>query len=119
MGSDLSHLERYSNCRLTTRGRRSGEPRQVTISFALAPGTVYLTGSASHPHWCRNLEASPEVSLRIGPETLSGRARVVEDPAEAEAVRQRFVKRYLMARLSRPFGGYRDSIPVVIDISPP
>jgi len=119
MSSDLSRLERYWNCRLTTRGRRSGEPREVTIWFALGPGTVYLTGSATHPHWCRNLQASPEVSVRIGSETLPGIARVVEDPDEADAVRQRFVKRYLMARLSRPFGGYQDSIPVVIDVSSP
>jgi deazaflavin-dependent oxidoreductase (nitroreductase family) len=119
MAPDLEHLERYWNCRLTTRGRRSGEPREVTIWFALGAGTVYLTGSATHPHWCRNLLASPEVTLRIGTEKLLGTARVVEDPAEARAIRQRFVDRYWLARLSRPFGGYRDSIPVVVDVRSP
>ena len=116
MDLDLSHLERHWNCRLITRGRRSGEPREVTIWFALGPGTVYLTGSASHPHWCKNVAATPEVSLVIGGERLSGTARVIEDLAEGEAIRQRFMDRYLFARLSRPFGGYTDSIPVAIKI---
>ncbi|MCS5636679.1 MAG: nitroreductase family deazaflavin-dependent oxidoreductase [Myxococcota bacterium] len=116
MDGDLSHLERHWNCRLTTRGRRSGEPRAVTIWFALGAGTVYLTASASHPHWCRNLEATAEVSLRIGNDNLTGIARLIEDPGEARAVRQRFVDRYWLARLSRPFGGYRDSIPVAVEI---
>ena len=116
MDNDLSNLERYWNCRLTTRGRRTGEPRTVTIWFALGPGRVYLTGGASHPHWCKNLGAEPEVSVRIGGECLVGRARVVEAPDESEAIRQRFVDRYLLARLARPFGGYTDSIPVVIDV---
>jgi hypothetical protein len=41
---------------------------------------------------------------------------VVEDPAETEAVRQRFVRRYVMARIARMLGsGYTDSTAVVID----
>ena len=116
MDQDLSNLERYWNCRLTTLGRRSGEPRQVTIWFALGPGRVYLTGGAGHPHWCKNLEAQPEVSVRIGGENLTGRARIIEAPDEAKAIRHRFVDRYWLARLSRLFGGYTDSIPVVVEI---
>ncbi len=113
---DLSTLERYWNCRLTARGRKSGEPRSVTIWFALGDGRVYLTGSRTNPQWCRNVQAEPAVTLRIGPATLRGRARVIEDRGEGRAIRERFVRRYLLARLSRPFGGYRDSIPVAVEI---
>lgn len=113
---DLSHLERHWNCRLTTTGRKTGEPRRVTIWFALGPGTVYLTGGADRPQWCRNLAVHPEVVVEIGGERLRGRARVIEDDAEAEAIRGRFVSRYWLARLSRPFGGYTRSVPVVIDV---
>jgi deazaflavin-dependent oxidoreductase (nitroreductase family) len=114
---DLSSLERHWNCQLTVRGRKSGEPRSVTIWFALGPGTVYLTGSKGEPQWCRNIRACGEVELRIGSETLKGRARVIDDAAEGEAIRQRFVDRYWLARLSRPFGGYTVSVPVVIEIA--
>ncbi len=113
---DLSPLERFWNCRLTATGRKSGEPRSVTIWFALGDGRVYLTGSKSHPHWCRNVRANPSVELGIGPARLRGRARVIDDPDEGRAVMDRFVRRYLLARLSQPFGGYRDSIPVEIEI---
>lgn len=113
---DLSRLERSWNCRLTTRGRSSGEPREVTIWFALGPDIVYLTGSAGNPHWCRNVRANSAVELRIGGQQFSGQARVIDDPGEAAAIRQRFVDRYLMARLARPFGGYTDSVAVVIDL---
>ena len=93
METDLSHLERFWNCRLIARGRRSGEPRSVTIWFALGPGTVYLAGTASGTHWCKNVAAHPEVSLEIGGRLLKGRARVIEDPSEADAIRQCFVDR--------------------------
>lgn len=113
---DLSHLERHWNCRLTTTGRKSGTPRRVTIWFALGPGVVYLTGGAERPHWCRNLAADPAVTVEIGGERWRGRARIVEDAREAESVRQRFVSRYLLARISQLFGGYKTSVPVVITL---
>jgi len=114
---DLSHLERHWNCRLTTLGRKTGQPRRVTIWFALGSGTVYLTGSKSVPHWCKNIRANGKVVLEIGRERLEGSARVIDDADEARAIRQRFTDRYLLARLSRPFGGYSDSVPVVVEIA--
>jgi len=115
---NLSRLERHWNCRLTTRGRKSGLERKVTIWFALGDGVVYLTGSKSHPHWCKNVRADGRVTLEIGGEQFSGTARVVEDAGVAAEVRQRFVDRYFLARLSRPFGGYTDSIPVIVTLDP-
>lgn len=113
---DLSHLERYWHCKLTTVGRVSGERRRVTIWFALGSGRVYLTGSSSVPHWCRNIRSNGRVTLEIAGEKLTGTAHVVDDPEEAGSIRRRFVDRYLLARLSRPFGGYTGSVPVVVEI---
>ena len=114
--TDMDRLERQWNCRLTTIGRKTGEPRRVTIWFALEPGRVFLTGSKSNPQWCRNVRANGRVELEIGGQTLSGNATVIDDPEHAASIRERFVARYLLARLSRPFGGYTDSIPVVVDL---
>ena len=111
---DLSELARYWNCHLTTIGRRSKEPRRVTIWFVPGEGSIFLTGSRSVPQWCRNLRADPAVGLEIGPRRFSGRAKLIDDESEAAAIRQRFVERYLLARLSRPFGGYTDSVPVEV-----
>ena len=113
---DFAALDRHWNCKLTARGRKSGEPRTVTIWFALGDAKVFLTGDAKGPQWLRNVRANADVVVQIGDTRLRGHARVVEDPAEAESVRQRFVRRYLMARLARMLGtGYTDSTAVVID----
>ena len=113
---DFAALDRHWNCRLSVRGRKTGKERSVTIWFALGDGKLFLTGDAKGPQWLRNARANPDVIVKIGSTRLRGRARVVEDPAEAEAVRQRFVRRYLMARLARMLGsGYTDSTAVVID----
>jgi deazaflavin-dependent oxidoreductase (nitroreductase family) len=112
---DLGRVSRYWNCRLTTIGRKTGNPRSVTIWFALGEGVVYLTGSKEVPQWCRNLRANGDAVLEIGGLRMRGRARLVEDEDEGRRIRQRFVERYLLARLSRPFGGYSRSLPVVVE----
>ena len=115
--AESRRLDRRWNCRLTVTGRRSGKPRSVTIWFVLDGSTLYLTGGAEVPQWCRNLRAHPAVEIEIGGTKLRGVARVVEDPSEADAVRDRFVKKYLLARISRLFGGYTRSVPVVVELS--
>jgi deazaflavin-dependent oxidoreductase (nitroreductase family) len=114
-GIDWSALERHWNCRFTARGRKSGQERTVTIWYATGDGKVFLAGGAEEPHWVKNARANPDVVVQIGGQRLGGRARVVDDPGEAAAIRERFVRRYLLARLSRPFGGYTRSVPVVVE----
>ena len=111
----LGRLLRHWNCRLTSTGRKTGNPRTVTIWFALGEGVVYLTGSKEVPQWCRNLRANGDAVLEIGGLRMRGRARVVDDEDEGRQIRQRFVERYLLARLSRPFGGYSRSVPIVVE----
>lgn len=123
---DFARLARHWNCRLTVPGRRSGRPRTVTTWFAPDPAAarIYLAGSAAPPHWVRNVAAHEaaggQVTLRIGRVLLRGRARRLTDPAEVEAVRRRFVRRYLAARLARALGtGYVDSTAVAVeDLAP-
>jgi deazaflavin-dependent oxidoreductase (nitroreductase family) len=113
---DWRALDRHWNCRLTVRGRKTGNERTVTIWYAVGDGKVFLTGDAKGPNWLRNAKANPDVVVQIGGQRLRGRARVVEDAAEADAVRQRFVRRYVAARISRMLGtGYTDSTALVID----
>lgn len=107
---DWRALDRHWNCRLTVRGRKTGQERTVTIWYALDDEKVFLTGSSKGPQWLRNAQANPDVVVRIGSQRLRGRARVLTDPAEVEAARQRFVRRYLSARIARRLGtGYTDS----------
>jgi len=109
-------LDRAWNCKLVTIGRKTGMPRRVTIWFAFDGDEVVLTGGIDGPQWYRNIRASEDVELRIGRYRLAGRARAIEDGPDIEVVRQCFVRRYLAARLSRPFGGYTNSVAVRVAI---
>ena len=73
-------------CYLTTTGRVSGEPREIEIWFGLRGGRLYmLAGGGERAQWVRNLMVDPRVTVRVGEETVSGRAWVVAD-ADEEAV---------------------------------
>jgi F420H(2)-dependent quinone reductase len=55
---------------LTTIGRRSGEPRSVTL-YAFEDGERYVVvgsrgGAARDPAWVLNLRAQPRASVRSG-----------------------------------------------------
>jgi deazaflavin-dependent oxidoreductase (nitroreductase family) len=105
------------NCRLTTTGRKSGQLRTVTLWFVPEDGRrVYLAGGPDSPQWVRNLRVRPEVELEIAGTRRRGRARVVEAEAEAAAIRDRFAARYVLARLSRLFGGYTRSVAVEVEL---
>jgi deazaflavin-dependent oxidoreductase (nitroreductase family) len=105
------------NCRLTTTGRKSGQPRTVTLWFAPEGASrVYLAGAPDGPQWYRNLRVRPEVEIEIAGTRHRGLARAVEEPGAAAAIRDRFAQRYVLARLSRLFGGYTRSVAVEIDL---
>jgi deazaflavin-dependent oxidoreductase (nitroreductase family) len=64
---------------LTTRGRKSGKLRRTALIYG-RDGANYLLvaskgGAPKHPNWYLNLVANPEVSLQVGADKLSGRAR--------------------------------------------
>ena len=103
-------------CYMTTRGRTSGEPREIEIWFALENGTLYmLSGGRDRSNWVRNLLAEPAVTVRIDDVTRAGSARIVEDPGEDERVRALLVEKY-----SDRYGGdlgtwRRTALPVAVD----
>lgn len=74
-------------CYLTTTGRRSGRPHEIEIWFGVIDATLCLiSGNGPTADWYQNLVADPAVSVRIGHETRSGRARVVSDADERRRV---------------------------------
>jgi deazaflavin-dependent oxidoreductase (nitroreductase family) len=68
--------------KLTTTGRRSGAPREVTL-YAFDDGENLVIvgsrgGSAKDPAWAANLRDNPRATVRIGREDREVRAREVE-----------------------------------------
>jgi len=75
---------------LTTTGRRSGEPRTCLLTSPLQVGDTYAIvasrgGDDHHPAWFLNLQANPEVQVKIGGKSVeTRRARVLTSEERAE-----------------------------------
>ena len=105
-------------CYLTTKGRISGEPREIEIWFALENGTLYmLSGGQDRSNWVRNLLAEPAVTVRIDDVTRPGTARVVEDPGEDERARALLFEKY-SDRYGGDLGNWRrTALPIAVDFA--
>ena len=67
---------------LTTKGRKSGEPRTKPLIYE-EDGDRYVIvaskgGAPKHPDWYRNLEKDPSVELQVLDDVFPARARTAE-----------------------------------------
>ena len=81
---------------LTTKGRKSGERRDVALNY-LRDADAYVvvasyTGEDRDPAWWRNLEAEPAAEVAVAGKRVKVRAREAEGP-ERERLWERFVER--------------------------
>ncbi|MFI5757692.1 nitroreductase family deazaflavin-dependent oxidoreductase [Streptomyces sp. NPDC051569] len=72
---------------LDYRGRRTGQLRRTVLIYG-RDGDDYLIvaskgGADTPPLWYLNLEADPDVRLRVGPERFSARAETVSSQEKA------------------------------------
>ena len=113
--------ENEAYCYLTTTGRKTGNPHEIEIWFAVSdtvPGILLLmAGARERSDWVRNLMQQPKVTLRIAGTTHEAIARVIKptDSVDTEA------RRLLVAKYGTPqkpltdWG--RDALPVAITLS--
>lgn len=76
---------------ITTKGRKTGQPRRIEIMFHAFEGRVYISGfpRPRKRHWLANLEAEPRFTFHLKGEVkadLPAVARVINDEAERRAV---------------------------------
>ena len=94
-------------CYLTTTGRRSGEPREIEIWFALIRRTVYLlAGGGEHANWVRNLREDPRAIVQIEDEAFGVRAREPAAGEEGHTARMALFRKYSTA--GRDLSRWRD-----------
>jgi len=64
---------------LTTKGRRSGEPRKAPLIYGEHDGDLLVVaskgGAPDPPAWYRNLEADPEVRVQVRDDVFPAHAR--------------------------------------------
>ena len=72
---------------LTTRGRKTGLPREVLLPCARANGRVLVISTyARRAAWLRNIEACRRVKITSGGESVDASAEVVDDLARKHAL---------------------------------
>jgi proline iminopeptidase len=72
---------------LTTKGRKSGEPRTKPLIYEQDGGRYVIVaskgGAPDHPGWYRNLQKDPNVELQVLDEVFPARARTAEGEERA------------------------------------
>lgn len=97
---------------LTTRGRKSGQPRTVKIWFVVAgPTSIYVQHTNPKPaDWYRNLLREPSVTLDFGSGPIAGRATPVTSPADIERVLALVRRKYFAAWIFKLLGWTRSAV---------
>jgi deazaflavin-dependent oxidoreductase (nitroreductase family) len=95
----------------------SGRPHEIEIWFAIEDRTLYmLSGGRDRSDWVKNLQHTPEVTVRIAAERFDGHARVVEEGEEDELARRLLVEKY--ARRPGSLSNWRrTALPVAVDLA--
>lgn len=80
-GGEVGHIWKRGSkiLLLTTKGRKSGEPRTTPLIYEHV-GDAYVIvaskgGAEDHPGWYRNLVKEPQVELQVKDEVFPARAR--------------------------------------------
>src|SRR4051794_38940215 len=83
---------------ITTRGRKTGEPRRIEIVAHRIDGRTWISGipSPRRRAWIANLAEDPHLIVHLkGPDVVAdvpARARIVDDPAERRHVLERVAR---------------------------
>jgi len=100
----LARVAAVKTVRLTTRGRRTGAPRGVTIWFVVDGAEIGLGTLNDERHWVKNARANPEVELEIDGTRFVGRFTDNRDAEAHERVRRGMAQKYWPARIASWFG---------------
>lgn len=75
--SKASSRDREQYLYLTTRGRKSGQAREIEIWFTERQGRFYVIAEHPTSHWVQNLHADSAVQVRVGERSFAARARIL------------------------------------------
>jgi len=95
--SKTNNFDREQYLYLTTRGRRSGLPREIEIWFTHRDGRFYLIAEYPTSHWLQNLQAHAETRVRVAGKKFTAPARIVSAETEPElhrAIADLSIKKY-------------------------
>jgi deazaflavin-dependent oxidoreductase (nitroreductase family) len=82
-----SNLDREQYLYLTTRGRKTAQPREIEIWFTHRDGRFYVIAEYPTSHWVKNVGADPEVQVRVAGSSFKAHARVLLPELDIELQR--------------------------------
>jgi len=93
-------LQRGQTIDITTKGRRTGEPRRIEIVFHNIDGRIYISGTPvpRKRRWLANLEADPHLTFH-----LKGKTRA-DLPATARVIDTEPERREILPHIARNWG---------------
>lgn len=69
---------------LTSEGHRSGLPRHTILEYRRHGSKLYvISGWGDKPHWVKNIQKNPQVTVQFGQREVGATASIVTDSAEA------------------------------------
>ena len=104
LGDLLGRIARRKSVRLVARGRRSGQPREVTIWFVVLDGAIGLGTLDDDRNWVRNARHAGDVELVFPDARLRGRFADVTEPERHQRIRTAMARKYLPFRIASWFG---------------
>ena len=95
---------------LTTRGRKTGLPREIEIWFTTHGGKYYVIAETRlRANWVQNILHEPQLAFRVGQEQFHGTGRVLDDASEPEQAQ-------LIRSLSEQKYGWSDGL--IVELRP-
>jgi len=103
MDERIQHaLVRDRTIDITTRGRKTGQPRRTEIWFHNLDGQVYITGTPGRRDWYANMLAHPEFTFHL-------KQTVKADlPARASPILDAARRRQIITSIHQTLGSARD-----------
>ena len=99
---------------LETTGRRSGLPRRVPVTRRIDGDTLWIvTEHGRRAGYVRNIEANPDVRVRVGRQWRPGRARILGPTTDGSAMVRLMGTEHLKIRvdLDPASGAPRSAVP--------
>lgn len=81
--SKSSNFDQEKYLYLTTRGRKTGRPREIEIWFTHHEDRFYLIAEYATSNWVKNLQSDPAVQVRVAGQSFSAHARLLQTEADS------------------------------------
>ena len=117
---NAGELEKRRTVQLTTRGRKTGRPRTVTVWFVTVdPTSIFVQHVGRKPaQWYGNLLQNPTVQIDFGDGPTAAHAAPITDAARVQKILRLIRKKYLLAWVFQLLGRRDQAVAAQLTVDP-